>query len=182
MPNPPPKPTRTELLNRNAMALYAQSPAGTPTPTLAEEPEKKREGSTKFTTNAMRAWVKAQGWMVINSERYDYRSGRYADAPWKMDGWYSVRGRIVAVQAGQPGEERDHLRSFVGVYGFDRAAEHFVTILWLEFERSNPEPLRIARWCIAGRRASGYSEAEVRGMIAKKRPTTLTNDGNVFES
>lgn len=150
------------------MALYAQSPYGAPKPELEAEPEKTRKGSTKFSTAALKKWGRKQGWTLTASESFNWRSGHHEDAKWRMDAHWLVKGDTVLTQAGTPGEEVAHLRDFVGLFGFESAKQHRLTVLWVEFVRGASEPVRVVRWAILGERAQGYSDDEVAAMIAKR--------------
>jgi len=94
----------------------------------SQEPKQSCEGgATRFTTPYLLKWGHRQRWMTTNSERYSFR----------------------------PRKGKTH-GSFhdAPLDGFSRAAEHLLTVLWVEFERSPrgvwPDPARVACWVRAG--------------------------------
>lgn len=147
------------------IAEVAEGPDLTPTGRVRKtKTDAEKKATAPFTTKYLKAWIKRNGGVVTSSERYDARTGRFHDAFKMMDAWALIRGETKVFQAGtsDPYEERDHLRKFQGVYGFQFAEEHRLTVVWVEFVRSKDDPVRVVCWVRRGVRSKGYSVEEVR--------------------
>lgn len=107
----------------------------------------------KFTTQYCVNWGKRQckpsglSWHVIDRERWErsYKKGATAVSHDLMlgldvlfdDGCPGMKG----YQAGTAGQELAHARTFLERGGPAKAAQRFVKVYWIAFERGNPEPV-----------------------------------------
>ena len=139
------------------------------TPTGREKrtkPKGERDATAPYTTKYLKKWIRRNGGVITASELFEFRTQRYKDALLKMDAWALIKGQNHLFQAGtnDPCEERDHLRKFVGVWGFEFAEEHLLTVNWVEFVRSSPDPVRVRCWVRKGVREPGYYKEQVAEM------------------
>jgi hypothetical protein len=114
---------------------------------LAEKkPKAKRPAAKKFTTEYAVDWGKAQGWKLVERERYDARTNRHHD----LAGGADVRfrdsdGRVIFVQGAGKSERAEHYRRFD-----DRRHQlkdfNSPRFIYVEFERGNKTPIKEEEW------------------------------------
>ena len=112
----------------------------------AKPPKKKRAAAKRFTTDYAVDWGKAQGWTLVERERYDARTERHHD----LAGGADVRfrdsaGRVIFVQGAGKSERAHHWQRFE-----DRRHQlrdfNSPRFIYVEFERGNKTPIKEEEW------------------------------------
>lgn len=120
----------------------------------ANKPERTSGGGgKKFSTQYSVDWAKTQkrpsglAWRIVDRE--NWAPSHHKDKPVRSydlmlgmdvlcdDG----RPGLVGLQAGTPGQEKDHARTFLMRGGFAKAAQYSVRPYWIAFERGNRVPV-----------------------------------------
>lgn len=119
-----------------------------------------------FTTDAAKEFAKSQGWRIVDSENYDFRTGLRHDCFLKSDVicvWLNRAKelRFLFIQAGTKGEENAHrfnaeeqaqkLAELLGIKPQDCTLELVckrlgASFLWVEFSRGKKLPDRQVFW------------------------------------
>lgn len=113
--------------------------------------KKEREGKrspTRFTTKAMLEWAKRKGWGLVARESYNFRTGRTNDVAMAMDALFITDEGLIGVQAGGRYQEAPHREKFEQCGGVQKAKERYrmARVIYVEFERGNPEPILEREW------------------------------------
>ena len=103
--------------------------------------------ATNFTTGAAIKWGRRQGWKLIERERYNHFTKRHHDCELGTDAIFDdgLFGR-VGIQGAGKGERASHYQRFTERGGVDTAKRRALRVLYLEFERGNPEPTKQEWW------------------------------------
>ena len=110
--------------------------------------EPKNPKNSTFTTQYAGNWAKRIGWKIIDRENYDRIQKRHKDLQLRMDLMAEdpkTPGMIMIQAAGQ-GERAHHYREFVERGGEAKARHRFLRILYVEFVRDNPNPVKEEWW------------------------------------
>lgn len=106
-----------------------------------------RPTQKRFSTDYAIQWGRAQGWTLIDRERYDYRTKRHHDLEGAVDAIFDngVDGR-VGIQGAGRNERATHYQRFMDWGGPEKAKRRNLTIYYLEFVRGNKTPEVIEQW------------------------------------
>ena len=112
-------------------------------------------GPSRFTTAYCIEWGRAQGWKLLDRERFDYRTNRHRDVILGADALFESPKGIIAIQGAGISERANHRRRFEERGGTDRATMAGVGFVYLEFARGTKEPAKREWWA----RPFGYRES-----------------------
>ena len=105
-----------------------------------------RAPSKRYTTAAAIAWGRAQGWKLIDRERYDNRLQRHHDLPLGADAMFETPAGIVYVQGAGRYERAPHRARFEERGGTERAERLRVRFVYAEFLRGQAAPVLVEWW------------------------------------
>lgn len=112
------------------------------------KPEREyRRPAKRFTTDyAIRFCRRFKDWKLLQREQYDPRTKRHKDLPLGSDAMFETPEGIVFVQGAGRSERSDHWKRFQERGGFDRLSKMSARFLYLEFERSSADPIKVEWW------------------------------------
>lgn len=111
-----------------------------------KKPKQAREFAPRFSTDAALKWGRKKGWKLIDRENYNHKVRRSHDLMLGMDLLFDTPDGMVAVQAAGKSERKEHYQRFLDRGGIETARRRHVAIIYAEFERGNPEPIKEERW------------------------------------
>lgn len=97
-----------------------------------------------FSTRYAKEWGEAQGWKVIDSERFTH--GHYQDCVMGVDVIFDADGQRIGVQGAGRYERAEHYQRFLDWGGVDRANRLQMKVIYLEFVRGNKTPVVREDW------------------------------------
>jgi hypothetical protein len=110
-----------------------------------------RDNGPDFSTDYAIAWGRAQGWRLVERERYDFRTKKKRDCMFATDAIMRLpSGKLVGIQGAGRSQRTDHRRKFdqygTGPYGAELAMAQGIEIWYLEFDRNNSDPVLVEKW------------------------------------
>ncbi|MER3495425.1 MAG: hypothetical protein C4320_00480 [Armatimonadota bacterium] len=106
----------------------------------------KGTGPKRYSTDYALAWGRAQGWKLIDRERYDAHTRRHHDLELGMDLRFETQAGFAYVQGAGVGERAAHYRTFEGRGGVERARKGNATVWYVEFRRGDKNPVKVEQW------------------------------------
>ena len=106
----------------------------------------KGTGAKRFSTDYAVAWGRAQGWRLIDRERFDFRTMRHMDCLLASDAMFSSEDGLVLVQGAGRGQRAKHERRFLDRGGHAELARLRARFYYLEFKRGSREPAKMEVW------------------------------------
>jgi len=112
---------------------------------FGEPQEEKR--ITRFTTDYAVEWGRAQGWLLIDRERFDFRTKRHHDLELGVDAIFDNRvDARVGVQGAGKGERKHHRERFEERGGEATAKRRNLQVFYAEFVRGDKTPILLEQW------------------------------------
>ncbi len=106
----------------------------------------RRQGAKRFSTQYAVDWGRAQGWKLLDRERYDARTHRHHDLWLGADALFEDQAGLVLVQGAGRYEKAEHVVRFDRAGGPARAHKLGVRFIYLEFVRESKEPVLQEEW------------------------------------
>jgi len=106
----------------------------------------KEPRASNYTTKAAIAWGRAQGWKLLDRERWDQRTRRHHDLVLGADCLFESAEGMVAIQGAGRYERTIHRERFEAAGGVERAERLHIRFVYLEFVRDSNDPVVEERW------------------------------------
>lgn len=106
----------------------------------------KGNGPKRYSTDYAVAWGRAQGWRLLDRERYDFRTKRHLDCPLGSDAMFSSPDGLVFVQGAGKGQRAEHRRRFEDRGGPAELARLKARFYYVEFVRGAKTPVLSEQW------------------------------------
>lgn len=112
----------------------------------AAEMKPRKAGHKRFTTQYAIEWGRAQGWKLLDRERFDARTRRHHDLPLGADAMFEATDGVVYVQGAGRHERAEHRRRFEDGGGAARCERLRCSFVYVEFVRESVTPVLREVW------------------------------------